>query len=269
MVYHLTRRPNRSRVSRCRMRSTRATAVHGAPGVVTGRNVPRRRCGRGTKRKFGFKTWGWHRPTVGVVFVVREVDAAVIPRVAVATSGFEAGKRCLGSIAGGMLEQGSRRVSILASVEDRRKGRHAAWLAESVEHAARFIITKVRASRRIRVLHCRFGSLQELGLEERQRVLKGVRLGTRKGPADSVSVQAMHDEVVEQEVNSVFQPTSIVPGEQEVKSLNLLFLSVNRLSLGILKLSFDDMLSSELLDNISLEFGRAEVFAELGGARES
>jgi hypothetical protein len=79
----------------------------------------------------------------------------------------------------------------------------------------------------------------------------------------------MHDKVVEQEVNSVFQPTSIVPGEQEVKRLNLLFLSVNRFSLGILELSFDDMLSSELLDDISLEFGRAEVFAELGGAGES
>jgi hypothetical protein len=107
MVYHLTRRPNRGRVSRCRMRSTRAAAVHGAPRVVTGRDIPGRRCGRGTKRKLGFKSRGWHRPTVGVVFVVREVDAAVVPGVAVAARGFEAGEGCLGSVARSMLEQGS------------------------------------------------------------------------------------------------------------------------------------------------------------------
>jgi len=172
MVYHLTRRPNRGRVSRCRMRSAGAAAVHGAPRVVTRRDIPGRRSGRGTKRKLGFETWRWHGPTVGMVFVIRKIDAAVVPRIAVATSGFEAGKGCLGSVAGSVLEQGSGRISILASVENGREGRHAAWLAKTVEHAARLIITKVRACGRVGAIDCRFGSLEELGLEEWQRVLK-------------------------------------------------------------------------------------------------
>jgi hypothetical protein len=90
------------------MRSTGATAVHGAPRVVPGSDVSRCR-GRRTKRKLGFVTGSWHglRPAIGVVVVVCEIDAAVVPGVAVATGGFEAGKGSLRSIAGSMLEQRS------------------------------------------------------------------------------------------------------------------------------------------------------------------
>jgi len=88
------------------MRSTGAPAVHGAPRVVPRGHVPRRRR-RGTKRKLGLETRCWHGPAVVVVLVVREVDAAVIPRVAVATGGLQTGEGCLGSIARSMLEQGS------------------------------------------------------------------------------------------------------------------------------------------------------------------
>jgi hypothetical protein len=87
------------------MRSAGTSAVNGAPRVVSGRRVPRRRRS-GTKRKLGLEARGRHGPTVGVVLVVSKVDAAVVPRVAVASRRFEAGKGCLGSVAGSVLEQG-------------------------------------------------------------------------------------------------------------------------------------------------------------------
>jgi hypothetical protein len=94
------------------------------------------------------------------MLIIREINAAVVPWVAVAPRGFQAGKGCLGSVAGSMLEQRSRRVSILAPVENGREGRHAARLAEAIQHAARLIITKVRASGRVGTIDCRFGSLE-------------------------------------------------------------------------------------------------------------
>jgi hypothetical protein len=67
-----------------------------------------------------------------------------------------------------MLEKRSGRVGVFTPVEDGREGRHAAWLAESVKHAARLIITtEMRARRRVSVINSWLGTLQELGLEER------------------------------------------------------------------------------------------------------
>jgi hypothetical protein len=124
-----------------------------------------------------------------VVFVVREVDAAIIPRIAVTASGFETGKGRLGSVARSMLEQGPRRVSVFTSVEDGREGGHAAWLAEPVEHTARLIITtKMRACRGIGAIDSRFRALEELRLEEGQRVFERVGLGPWKGATDGVGV---------------------------------------------------------------------------------
>jgi hypothetical protein len=101
------------------MRSTGAAAVHGAPRVVPGSDVSRCR-GRRTKRKLGFVTGGWHglRPAVGVMLVVCKIDAAVVPGVAVAARGLEAGEGCLRSIAGSVLEERSWGVGVLASIED-------------------------------------------------------------------------------------------------------------------------------------------------------
>ena len=58
-------------------------------------------------------------PAVGVMLVVRKVDTAVVPRVAVATSRLEADEGRLRSVAGRMLEQGTRRVGVFAGVEYR------------------------------------------------------------------------------------------------------------------------------------------------------
>jgi hypothetical protein len=74
----------------------------------------------------------------------------------------------------------------------------------------------------------------------------------------------MHDQMVEQEVDGIFEPTGIVSGEDQVESLNLLFSAVNRFSLAVLKLSINNMLSLELVENVSLEFSGAEMLAELG-----
>src|SRR5690242_1168408 len=164
MVYHLTRRPNRGRVSRCRMRSTGATAVHGAPRVVPRSYVSRCR-GRRTKRKLGFVTGGWHglRPAIGVVLVVCKIDAAVVPGVAVATSRLETGERSLRRVTGGVLKQGSRRVSVLTSIENGSERRHAAWLTEAVEHAgrtSRIFVAKVGAGWRVSALDRWLSSLE-------------------------------------------------------------------------------------------------------------
>jgi hypothetical protein len=78
----------------------------------------------------------------------------------------------------------------------------------------------------------------------------------------------MHDQVVEQEVDSIFEPAGIISGKDQVESLDLLFPAVNSLSLAVLKLSIDNMLSLELIENVSLEFSGAEVLAELGSGGE-
>ena len=119
----LTRRANRARVSRCRMRSRGATAVDRRPGIVSRSDVSRHRR-RGAKGKLAFLTRSWHRPAVRVVMViVREVDATVVPWVAVSAAlGFETGERSLGSIARGMLEKRAGRVgAIPTGIEQRRE----------------------------------------------------------------------------------------------------------------------------------------------------
>jgi len=78
----------------------------------------------------------------------------------------------------------------------------------------------------------------------------------------------MHDEVVEQEVDGVFQPTGIVPGKDKVEAFNLLFLSINGLGVAILKLCINNVLSLELVQDLRLELCRAEVLAKVGSRGE-
>ena len=76
----------------------------------------------------------------------------------------------------------------------------------------------------------------------------------------------MHDQMIEEEIDGVLQPTSIVSGEDEMEAFDLLFLAVNLLGLSILKLGIYDMLRLELLQDFSSEFRGTQVLAELGRA---
>jgi hypothetical protein len=68
------------------------------------------------------------------VFVLREINAAVVPRIAITASlGLDAGQGSFGSIARCMLEKGARGVgAVLASIEDGSERRHAAWFAKTI-----------------------------------------------------------------------------------------------------------------------------------------
>lgn len=102
----LTWWPNWGRVSVCRMRSRRASAIEGCAGVVTGSHVAwwcRNRYN--AKREFVFGlVLKAKRPAVVAVFF-REVNAAIIPWIAVAAvAGLHGHERCPGSVRGGVLE---------------------------------------------------------------------------------------------------------------------------------------------------------------------
>jgi hypothetical protein len=76
------------------MGSTGTAAVDRGPGVEPGRNVPVHNRRRRTERKFIFESRRVtsHGPAVAAMVLVREVDATVVPRIAVAaTLGFETG----------------------------------------------------------------------------------------------------------------------------------------------------------------------------------
>jgi hypothetical protein len=97
-----------------------------------------------------------------MVVVFREVDATVVPRVAVAAAlRLQARKRSLGSIARSMLEKRAGRVvAVPARVEKGGERRHAARLAETVQHAWALLLAKVGASGRIGALNGWLGPLK-------------------------------------------------------------------------------------------------------------
>jgi hypothetical protein len=110
--------------------------------------------------------------------------------------------------------------------------------------------------------------LEQLGLEEGQGVFKRVGLGAWEVTTDSVGVQSVHDKVVDQEVKGVLQSTSVVASEVEVKRLDCLLLALNSFGHGVLKASVNNVLSLELVQDLSLELGRAHVLGKLGSGRE-
>lgn len=109
-----------------------------------------------------------------MVIIVGEIDAAIIPRIAITASlGFETNQGSFGSIARGMLEERSGRVgSILAAIEDGSEGRHTTRLAEPIEHAGALVITKVRPGGRVGVVNGWSSVLEKFGFKERQRVFE-------------------------------------------------------------------------------------------------
>lgn len=93
-----------------------------------------------------------------------------------------------------MLEERARGVSAVpARVEQGGKRRHAAWLAESVQHAWALLVTEVGTSGRISVINGRFGTLKELGLEEGQGFFERIRLWSGKRTTNGGGIQTVHN----------------------------------------------------------------------------
>ena len=95
------------------MRSARTVAIKGRSSVMFRCRVAR---DRGTKGKFIFVA---KRPAVLTVFF-REIDAAIVPGVAVAAvTGFHGNERGTRGIGGGVFEKGTGRAGlVLAAIEE-------------------------------------------------------------------------------------------------------------------------------------------------------
>ena len=109
------------------MGSTWPPAVERSARVVFGRGIP----WVGAKGEFILKAG---RPTV-VDFVFGEVDAAVVPGVAVAAvSRFHGDEGSFGGIAGGVLEEGAGGAGLVfATIEEGGDGGDAAGFADLAE----------------------------------------------------------------------------------------------------------------------------------------
>ena len=97
---------------------------------MLGRRVARNR----TERRLAIES---DRPSI-IHIIVGEIDAAIVPRVAVsAVAGFHGDERGLGGVARGVLEEGAGRAGlVLAALEEGGERGDAAGFAELVEEGA-------------------------------------------------------------------------------------------------------------------------------------
>lgn len=149
-------------------------------------------------------------------FLLGEIDARVVPKVAIAAlAAFHRDEGSLASIRRGVLEERARRVVLILAAHERRERANAARLTEAVKqrrtlrNRCAVAITKDRARRRVGRVQRRC-ILQQLRLKEGQRVLERVGHWARNGPFDGGRIQAVGYELRDQEVDSIFQSTSVV-----------------------------------------------------------
>ena len=117
-----------------------------------------------------------------------------------------------------MLEEGAGRVgTILAAIEDGGEGRHATWLAKAVQHARAIVITKVGASGRVGAIDGRLRTLQaSLDSKKGNESSKESDLGRGRAPRMVLVSSPCMTKVVDQEIKSILESTSIVTSEAEV-----------------------------------------------------
>lgn len=212
-----TRWPNRGRVSICRMRSAWTSAVKRGVFVVSRCHIT----GYGAEREFLFGfVFEAERPAV-VAFFFWKVDTTVVPGVAVAAvARLHGDERCAGGIGRGVLEKRAGRAGlILAAIQERGDGGDAARLTDFPKEgtALTSIIGECSSGGRVGPEWC--GSiLQQLGVEERQRILERVRFRSGYCAFDSCCVQAVGYEPRNQKVNGIFETASIIAGVLKQKS---------------------------------------------------
>lgn len=100
---------------------------------------------------------------------------------------------------------------MVLAADERGKRGNATGLPEPLEERSTLarVIGETGSSRRVR---CYWSGcmLQQLGVKERQGLLERIRLGSRDSPFDRSGIEAMGDESRNQEVDCIFQTTSVV-----------------------------------------------------------
>lgn len=246
------------------MRSSWTPAIKRRPGFVLRGRIAR----HGTKRKFvgGIES---SRPPVAHL-LVREVDPAVVPRIAVPTvARLHGDQRSLRGVAGGVLEERTGGIGvILAPVQKRRNGRDTARFTQFIEQRAavtRIIAAKGRSSGRIGGQRRR-SMLEQLGVEERQRLFKRIRLRPWNSSLHRRSFQPVRNETRHEKVDGIFQPARVVAGVREKK---VLLSRLGRFIDGLHVIKEREhyfVLRCELLADFRLEFVRLEEIPKLVGA---
>ena len=138
------------------------------------------------------------RPAVAHL-LLRQVDAAVVPHVAVAAvARLHGDERGLGRVARRLLEEGGARRAgvILAPVEEGRDGADAARLAQLFEQRAAVagvVVAKVGPRGRVGAQRCG-GRVQELRVEKGEGIFKGVGLGAGDGAFDCGGIETVGNE---------------------------------------------------------------------------
>ena len=131
---------------------------------MLGRRVAR----NSTERRLAIES---DRPSV-IHIIVREIDAAVVPGIAVsAVTRFHGDERSLGGVARGVLEEGTGRAGlVLAPLEEGGERGDAAGFAELVEEGAPLAgVVAVEGGARGGVGdQRRWGVLEQFGIEERE-----------------------------------------------------------------------------------------------------
>ena len=194
-----------------------------------------------------------------------EVDARVVPRVAVArVTRFHGNKRRLGSVRRGMLEQGARRVgAVAAAVQERAEAAHAARLTQLVEEGSLLAVFSESGA------GWRFGrkrglsALKQFRLEEGHVIFERVGLWTGNGTLDLAGLQTTRDEGQKKEVDGVFETASVVTSVAEQQLLDDDFLVAMHSRLGFTKGDIDFVLVSEFLSSLKEELVRPDKHAEL------
>lgn len=159
-------------------------------------------------------------------------------------------------------ERAGRAGLILAAIQKGGDGGNAARLTDFPKEgtALTSIIGESRAGGRVGPEGCR-SILQQLGVEERQRVFERVRFRPGYGAFDSCCVQAVGYEPRNQKVNGIFQTAGVVAGVFKQKS-RFAGLGVVYWLRIVANTQNDFVLSLQCLSYFGLKLSRLEEFSK-------
>lgn len=154
------------------------------------------------------------RPAV-VAFLFREIDTAVVPGVPIAAiARFHGHEGCARGIGRGVFEKRARRVGLVfAAIQERGDGGDAARFPDLPKEGSALtnIIGESGSGGGVGPERCR-GILQQLGVEERQRIFERVGFGSRYCAFDSCRVQAIGYKPRNEKVDGIFQTSGVIAG---------------------------------------------------------
>lgn len=176
-----------------------------------------------------------------------------------------------------MLKERSGGGRVILAANERRKGRDAARLPQSLKDgpALAGLIRETGSSGGVGDDGSR-RMLQQLGVKEGERLFKRVRLGTGNSSLDRSCVKAVSDQSGDQEVNGILESAGIVASISEHNPVfrpedgrrRATLRSRGRRVRTSINGGIDLVLVLELGTHVVVELGRFEVLAQLGGALE-